>query len=56
MYLVTGWQGGEPTILDDEHSELRWFTRTAAIALHDLALDDYRPLLLEIAELAPSQD
>ena len=56
MYLVTDWRGGEPAILDAEHSELRWFTRAAAIALPDLALDDYRPLLLEIAELAPSQD
>ncbi len=56
MYLVTDWRGGEPTILDTEHSELRWFTRAAAIALPDLALDAYRPLLLEIAELAPRQD
>lgn len=56
MYLVTRWHGGEPEILDDEHSELRWFTRAAAIALPNLALDDYRPLLVEIPELAPSQD
>jgi len=55
MYLVTGWQGGEPTILDSEHSELRWFTRAAAFALPDLALDAYRPLLLEVAELTPGQ-
>jgi mutator protein MutT len=55
MYLVTDWRGGEPAIHDGEHSELRWFTRAAAIALPDLALDDYRPLLLEIAELAPGQ-
>lgn len=56
MYLVTDWRGGEPTVLDAEHSELRWFTWAAAIALPDLALGDYRPLLLEIAELSPSQD
>jgi 8-oxo-dGTP diphosphatase len=52
MYIVTGWQGGEPTILDDEHSELRWFTRTAAITLPDLALNEYRSMLLEVAEIA----
>ncbi len=44
MYSVTAWEGGEP-LLGDEHTELRWFTPTAAIALPDLALEEYRPLL-----------
>ncbi|MPZ29501.1 MAG: NUDIX domain-containing protein [Rhodospirillales bacterium] len=48
MYAVTGWQG-EPAILDKEHSELRWFDRAAAISLADLALDEYRPLLLDLS-------
>lgn len=43
MYAVTAWRG-EPAILDDEHSELRWFSLSAATALPDLALDAYRPL------------
>jgi mutator protein MutT len=50
MYAVTAWQGGEPTILDAEHTELRWFGAEAAISLSDLALDEYRPLLKEVAE------
>jgi len=43
MYAVTGWHG-EPAILDEEHSELRWFPLSAATSLPDLALDAYRPL------------
>jgi 8-oxo-dGTP pyrophosphatase MutT (NUDIX family) len=43
MYAVTAWQG-EPKILDHEHSELRWFSLSAAMSLPDLALDAYRPL------------
>lgn len=43
MYAVTAWRG-EPAILDHEHSELRWFSLSAAAALPDLALDAYRPL------------
>jgi 8-oxo-dGTP pyrophosphatase MutT (NUDIX family) len=43
MYAVTGWCG-EPEILDEEHSELRWFPLNAAASLPDLALEAYRPL------------
>jgi hypothetical protein len=43
MYAVTGWHG-EPEILDQEHSELRWFALSAATALPDLALEAYRSL------------
>ena len=43
LYAVTSWRG-EPAILDQEHSELRWFPLGAATALHDLALEAYRPL------------
>jgi 8-oxo-dGTP pyrophosphatase MutT (NUDIX family) len=48
MYSITAWEGGELTLLGDEHSELRWFTRGAAIALPDLALDEYRKLLRDM--------
>jgi 8-oxo-dGTP diphosphatase len=48
MYAVTEWQG-EPAILDQEHSELRWFDRAAAMSLPDLALNEYRPLLLDLS-------
>jgi 8-oxo-dGTP diphosphatase len=42
MYSVTAWKGGEPTLLGDEHTELQWFPLATAIALPDLALDEYR--------------
>jgi 8-oxo-dGTP diphosphatase len=44
MYVVTAWDGGEPTFLGDEHTELRWFTLAAASALQDLALEEYGTL------------
>jgi ADP-ribose pyrophosphatase YjhB (NUDIX family) len=44
MYAVTAWDWGEPALLDDEHTELRWFTPARAITQPDLALDEYRPL------------
>ncbi len=52
VYAVTAWQGGEPAMRDDEHTELRWFKQAAAISLPDLALNEYRSLLLEVAEIA----
>jgi hypothetical protein len=51
MYVVTAWRGGEPTMVDDEHTELRWFAQAAAISLPDLALAEYRPLLQKIIEI-----
>ena len=43
MYAVREWSG-QPSIINDEHTELRWFTLEEAQALQDLALEDYRPL------------
>ena len=45
MYAVTAWQGGEPTLRGEEHTELGWFCPNDAISLSDLALDEYRQLL-----------
>jgi 8-oxo-dGTP diphosphatase len=45
MYSIREWEGGEPALLGDEHSELRWLTVEAAIALPDLTLEEYRALL-----------
>ncbi len=45
MYAVTSWEGGEPAIMDTEHTELTWFPLEAAMGLPDLALEEYRPLL-----------
>jgi ADP-ribose pyrophosphatase YjhB (NUDIX family) len=45
MYSVNAWDGGEPTLLGDEHTELGWFEPAVAKMLSDLALEEYRPLL-----------
>ncbi len=47
FFTVTEWHG-DPTIRDDEHSELRWFTLAEACALPDLAVPDYVPLFRRI--------
>lgn len=44
MYIATRWEA-EPTILDDEHIELRWFSPATAQKLPHLALTEYRPML-----------
>lgn len=41
VYCVDAWRGGTPTIRNDEHSELRWFTVAAACALPNLASAEY---------------
>jgi 8-oxo-dGTP diphosphatase len=43
IYVVREWSG-QPSIIDDEHTELLWFTLEEARTLSDLALEDYRPL------------
>jgi 8-oxo-dGTP diphosphatase len=49
MYVVTAWDGGEPTIIDDEHTKLSWFVLEDAAVLSDLALDEYRSLFKKLA-------
>jgi mutator protein MutT len=44
MYAVTAWDGGEPSLVGDEHTELRWLTPAGASDLPSLALTEYRPL------------
>jgi 8-oxo-dGTP diphosphatase len=44
LYRVMTWEGGEPSLRGEEHTELRWFTPGAARALPDLALEEYRPV------------
>jgi mutator protein MutT len=41
IYRVVAWTGDEPTIRDDEHTELRWFAAEGACALPDLASCEY---------------
>jgi len=44
IFQVTGWTGGEPRRLGDEHTDLRWFKVEDACALEGLALASYRAL------------
>ena len=48
FYAVSGWAGGEPRIVDNEHSELRWFGIDTACALPDLALPEYSAMLRKL--------
>ena len=41
MYRIDAWNGGEPRIANDEHTDLRWFPLREAAALPDLAASDY---------------
>ena len=45
LYAITAWDGGEPTLQGDEHSELHWFSPDDAMLLPDLALPSYRRVL-----------
>ena len=51
MYWIVSWEGGEPTILGDEHTELAWVPLKAAATVPDLALEEYRPLFMKLALL-----
>jgi len=44
VYAVRHWQGGTPSLLGTEHSELGWFSR-GEVAEIDLALSGYRRLI-----------
>jgi 8-oxo-dGTP diphosphatase len=45
FYAVSEWAGGEPRLIGDEHSELRWFSIGEACGLPDLALPEYSAIL-----------
>jgi 8-oxo-dGTP diphosphatase len=44
VFAIAEWNGGEPEMLGDEHTEIRWFMIEEACALEALALVDYRHL------------
>lgn len=48
MFAVTGWTG-EPALLGEEHTELRWIEPAAAIGLPDLALEAYHQMFEDLA-------
>lgn len=45
MHVVTAWSGGEPSLMGEEHTELRWFSKSDVLALGTLALAEYRALV-----------
>lgn len=49
MFVVTCWEG-EPTLLGDEHSEMRWCNPVAAAAMPGHALAQYREFLRSLVE------
>jgi 8-oxo-dGTP diphosphatase len=48
MFVVSEWQGGEPAMRGDEHSELRWFSIVEACQIEALALPQYRDIFRTI--------
>jgi 8-oxo-dGTP diphosphatase len=42
VFTVSEWSGGDPSMLGDEHTEIRWFTIDQACVVESLALVDYR--------------
>ena len=41
VYAVTSWQGGDPTNVCDEHTELKWFNVSEMQALTNIVDSDY---------------
>jgi 8-oxo-dGTP diphosphatase len=49
LYLVTDWEGVPANLVQEEHSEIGWFTPGGALQL-DLAHPDYLSLFRRLAE------
>lgn len=49
VYKISQWDGGEPQLMGDEHTELRWFDLDDATSIKDIALRGYRPLFRELS-------
>jgi 8-oxo-dGTP diphosphatase len=48
LFAVPAWDGGEPQMLGDEHTDMRWFTVEEACALPALALAGYRVVFRQL--------
>jgi 8-oxo-dGTP diphosphatase len=48
VYAVTGWQGGEPANVCDEHTELQWFSVAEMLLLTNIVDAGY-PLMAQQA-------
>lgn len=54
MHLVREWTGGEPALVNDEHSALAWFKIEDACSLRDLASAQYIDLFCNVRAAANS--
>jgi 8-oxo-dGTP diphosphatase len=45
IYVVTEWGGGEPVMLGDEHSEIRWFCITEVSRLTNLTTNEIKIII-----------
>jgi 8-oxo-dGTP diphosphatase len=52
LYVVTKWSGA-PTIINNEHSELLWLPLWLASSKTDTALEQYRPVFVELRARLP---
>jgi 8-oxo-dGTP pyrophosphatase MutT (NUDIX family) len=49
VYAVTEWDGGEPTLLGDEHTAMQWVTASEASTLEGIAHPEYSRVFSELA-------
>jgi 8-oxo-dGTP diphosphatase len=45
IFVVTEWDGGEPDMLGDEHSEIRWFFITEVSRLTNLTTNEIKTII-----------
>jgi len=48
MYVIRSWTGAGPSMMDEEHTALEWFTIDEACILPDLALVEYVEVFRQI--------
>jgi 8-oxo-dGTP diphosphatase len=48
IYAVTEWTGGEPVMLGDEHSEIKWFRIADVLGLTNLTTDEIKTVLQDL--------
>lgn len=48
VYAVTEWDGGEPTLLGDEHTAMQWVTSAEASILEGVAYPQYSSFIHDL--------
>lgn len=54
IHVVSAWTGGEPEMVNDEHTDLLWFQIKDACALPDLALTEYVGVFQSVGSIGKS--